>query len=87
LRPVVATAALGHLESISDGETGLLVTPENVDEMAHAIARLVDDPELAATLAERAHKHAIDRFSTGRYDAEIVGVFDALLSRSRTTAV
>jgi glycosyltransferase involved in cell wall biosynthesis len=87
LRPVVATAALGHLESISDGETGLLVPPENVDEMAHAIARLVDDPELAATLAERAHKHAIDRFSTGRYDAEIVGLFDALLSRSRKAAV
>ena len=47
LRPVVATAALGHLESITDEDTGLLVPAEDVDAMAKAIARIIDDPELA----------------------------------------
>jgi glycosyltransferase involved in cell wall biosynthesis len=81
LRPVVATAALGHLESITDGETGLLVSPEDVDEMAQAIARLVDDPQLAASLAIRARERAIERFSTERYDAEIVELFGGLMGQ------
>ena len=51
LRPVVATAALGHTESITDGVTGLLVPAEDVAAMAAAIARLVDEPELAEELA------------------------------------
>jgi glycosyltransferase involved in cell wall biosynthesis len=83
LRPVVATAAMGHLESISDSETGLLVPPEDVDEMAHAIARLVDNPELAATLAVRARKQAIDRCSVVRYDAEIAGLLGGLARRPK----
>lgn len=71
LRPVVATAALGHLESITDEQTGLLVPAEDVEAMAAAIARLVDEPELATEVAERARRTAIERFSTDRYDQEI----------------
>lgn len=71
LRPVVATAALGHLESITDGETGLLVPAEDVDAMAEAIRRLVEDPELAAALATNARRQAQLRFSTERYDREV----------------
>ena len=78
LRPVVATAALGHTESITDGETGLLVPAEDVPAMAAAIARLVDDPELAGSLATRARSEAIRRFSVERYRAEVSGLFNGL---------
>ena len=71
LRPVVATAALGHMESITDEQTGLLVPAEDVAAMADAIARLLEDPELAMELAQRARRAAIERFSTDRYDREI----------------
>ncbi len=80
LRPVVATAALGHLESITDGETGLLVPSEDVAAMAAAIARLVDEPELAGAIAKRARENAIARFSTDRYEREIVDLVDSLIS-------
>jgi glycosyltransferase involved in cell wall biosynthesis len=86
LRPVIATAALGHLESITDGETGLLVTPEDVDELARAIARIVDDPDFASALAMRAREEAIERFSTIRYDAEIVALFSGLVGRAEVVA-
>jgi len=78
LRPVVATAALGHTESITDGRTGLLVPAEDVPAMAAAIARLVDEPELAESLAVTARSEAIRRFSVERYCAEVVGLFDQL---------
>lgn len=82
-RPVVATAALGHLESIEDGQTGLLVPAGDVEAMAKAVARLIDGPELADELAERARASASTRFSTARYGREIVGV---LLGLIRTSA-
>jgi glycosyltransferase involved in cell wall biosynthesis len=78
LRPVVATAALGHLETITDGETGLLVPAEDVGAMAAAIRRVVEDGDLATTLAENARRNAQERFTTDRYNAEIVALVGAL---------
>ena len=71
LRPVVATAALGHLESITDGQTGLLVEVGDVEAMARATARLMDDKELADRLAVHARRSALDRFTTTRYAREV----------------
>ena len=86
LRPVVATAALGHLESITDEDTGLLVAAEDVDAMAKAIARIIDDPELATGIADRARANAIDRFSTDRYEAQVVELVRSLVGPERRAA-
>lgn len=51
-RPVVALAAQGPSELIADGETGLLVTPEDTQALAVAIRTLLDDPQRAARLAQ-----------------------------------
>ena len=40
----------GALDSVTDGETGLLVNPNDSLEIAEAITRLLDDPALAARL-------------------------------------
>ena len=75
LRPVVATGAAGHLESITDGETGLLVTPAETDVLVTATAdrvvELLADPAAAAELAQRARTEARRRFSVDRYHQEI----------------
>lgn len=78
-RPVVATAALGHTESILNGESGLLVPAEDVDAMAAAVAQLIDDPGTAKRLADAGMHSAQMRFSTERYRAEIA----ALVGRIR----
>lgn len=77
-RPVVATAALGHTESIVDGQTGLLVAPEDVEEMAAAVADLVDDPERAERIAVTARDSAIRLFSTERYRTEVAELVESL---------
>lgn len=71
-RPVVATAALGHLESIEHGQTGLLVPAEDVTAMADAVQELIEDPRCAARIAEAANESARSRFSTERYGRQIV---------------
>lgn len=48
--PVVAARASSLPEIVVDGETGLLVPPGDAPALAAAIARLLDDPELARRL-------------------------------------
>jgi phosphatidylinositol alpha 1,6-mannosyltransferase len=46
--PVVAPAAGGPIDLVSDGVTGLLVPPNDADALAGAVARLAAEPELRA---------------------------------------
>jgi len=77
-RPVVAAASQGHLESISDGETGLLAAPADPEEMAAAVRKLIDDPALAARLAAAGQDSAARRFSVDRYRVEIGDLVDSV---------
>ncbi|MDQ6658970.1 MAG: glycosyltransferase family 4 protein, partial [Actinomycetota bacterium] len=78
-RPVVASATMGHLETVTEGETGLLVPPSDPRGIADAIARLMDDAELARHLADTGRASAMKRFSVQRYHAEIAGAVAGLL--------
>jgi len=60
--PVVGTDAGGVPEIIDDGESGLLVPPEDPPALAAALARLQDDPALRARLAEAGRREADARF-------------------------
>lgn len=67
LRPVVATAVEGHLETVVDGETGLLCPVGDPPAMASRVARLLADPSGAAAMAARAHARAQDLFAVPGY--------------------
>jgi glycosyltransferase involved in cell wall biosynthesis len=55
--PVVATASAGTSELVRHGVTGLLVE-DGPDEIAHALARVLSDPTLAAAMGEKARSDA-----------------------------
>jgi radical SAM protein with 4Fe4S-binding SPASM domain len=52
--PVIASAVGGVPELIADGESGLLVTPQDVRQLTQSITRLLDDEPLASRLGARA---------------------------------
>ena len=56
--PTVASDAPGLRESVVDGETGLLVPHGDVGAVADAIEALIRNPELRATMAQRARDFA-----------------------------
>jgi glycosyltransferase involved in cell wall biosynthesis len=70
-RPVIASAVQGLAEILTDGQTGLLVPAGDVRALAGAIARLMDDPDLAARLAERGRSEAVRRYAIDRYQNEV----------------
>ena len=61
--PVVAPAEGGPVEILTDGVDGVLVPPRDPGAMAVAILELLEDPETAAALADRAAATTTDRFT------------------------
>lgn len=59
--PVIASRVGGIPDMVTDGHNGLLIDP-NAEELANAIARLLDDPELRERLGRNAKEEAV-RFS------------------------
>ncbi len=60
---VLATDVSAVGELISDGQSGLLVTPGDVPAATAALARLIADPELRARLGDACEKTVRGRFS------------------------
>jgi glycosyltransferase involved in cell wall biosynthesis len=56
--PVIASDVTGSRELVQDGLTGLLVPVEDVDALAAAITRLLQERQLAQQMAERAFQQA-----------------------------
>ena len=75
--PVVATpiGAIGEL--VRDGETGLLVQPQDVGALAGATARLLSDPDLAQSLGALGRKFVEKHFT----NANMLDAMEALLHR------
>jgi glycosyltransferase involved in cell wall biosynthesis len=76
--PVIAAAAGGPLEIITDEVDGLLVPPNDPDALAQALVRLAGDASLRARLAENGRVRARD-FLPERVAAEIANVYRRML--------
>lgn len=73
--PIVATRAGGNPEIILHEDTGLLVPVGDHSALAAAIARLLQEPELAARLVKAACARASNEFSLDRYRRRLAGFY------------
>lgn len=73
--PIVASRVGGLPEMLSHGESGLLVDPGDEVALAHAIAQLHADPDLADRLGKAARKHFEERYTTSAMHEAIREVF------------
>ena len=62
-KPVVATRAGGVLEIIEDAQSGLLVAPGDVDDLARALTYLLENPTEATRIAKTGKQRALEHFS------------------------
>lgn len=61
--PVVAFESGGITDTVTHGETGLLVPPGDVNALAEALDRLFDDPELRLALGRAGRMSALGDFA------------------------
>ena len=60
--PVVSTRIPGCVDSVKDGQTGLLVPPKDAERLAEAIELYLDDPELRRTHGQAGRQRALRDF-------------------------
>lgn len=64
--PIVVTGVGGLIEAAKDGEAGFIVPPHSPDELAKAVAALLDNPAEAERLARSGREWAKQRYSAVR---------------------
>lgn len=77
--PTVASRIGGIPEVVEHLKTGILVTPNNSNELAAAISRLLADAGMRESFGMAGRKRAVENFSMGRMISETIGVYRGLL--------
>lgn len=82
-RPVIATRVDGIPDAVVDGETGLLVPPDDADALGRALARVLDDPAWAERLGAAGAARARARFAWPIIADRYLDVFARVVGRAR----
>lgn len=72
-RPVITTDAPGCRETVTDGDNGFLVPVKAVDELAAAMVKFIENPELVAGMGERSRLVAEQKYDVHRVNEFMLG--------------
>ena len=82
-KPVVGTRIGGTIEQIEDGTTGLLVEPNNPEELARAITILLRDSNLRRKMGSAGRERFLRLFEFQLYYESIIGIYHDLLRKAQ----
>ena len=79
--PVVSTNISAIPELVRDGETGLLVEPENPQALAGALERLIGDKAFAQSLGQAGRRLVTEEFNIRKSAARLKALFEESMGR------
>jgi glycosyltransferase involved in cell wall biosynthesis len=85
--PVVATRVTGTAEAVIDGETGLLVPPDDPAALARAITTVLEDEKLAMQMGRRGRENALRRFDPRETARSYESLYRDVLTRRRVPSL
>jgi glycosyltransferase involved in cell wall biosynthesis len=85
-KPIIATKTRYFLHVLEDGEDSLLVSPQNSDELAEAMMRLLEDGSLRTKLSRNAEKKA-KKYSWRNVAQMTVDTYEKLLDSKPNTTI
>ena len=77
--PVIATKVGGLQNVVVHDETGILIKPNQPKDIALAINKLYNDPQLLDSFADKGFKRAMDNYTEERYVTEVINLYSELL--------
>lgn len=77
--PVIATKVGGLQNVVVHDETGILIKPNQPKDIALAINKLYNDPQLLDSFADKGFKRAMDNYTEERYVKEVINLYSELL--------
>jgi glycosyltransferase involved in cell wall biosynthesis len=84
--PLAATRTGGIVEIIEEGSNGVLARPEDPDDLASAVVRLIEAPEFAAKLGRRAAEDAAQRYHPDAIAHQTAVFHQTVLDKWRASA-
>ncbi|HVH31106.1 MAG TPA: glycosyltransferase family 4 protein [bacterium] len=78
-RPIVATRVQGTADVVVDGDTGILVAPEDSAQLAAAVVELVRNPEQRQRMGGKGRARVAREFSVERMVTATVDVYRSVL--------
>ena len=81
-RAVVASNVGPLPEVVEDGETGILVPPDDAPRLAEALVELAASPELRASMGRRGHERAVREFGVDAMVERTLRVYDEAARRA-----
>jgi len=79
-KPFIGGKSGGIAEFIEDGKNGLLINPENPQELAEKIIYVLGNPDTGKTLGENLHKKVNKLCDYNNYFLEVENIYNSLLS-------
>ena len=73
--PVIATADGGHLEIVTDGNTGKLVAPSDTEGFCQALLRLTQEPARKAAMVEAARSEIHAQYSIAGHTERMLALY------------
>ena len=78
--PVVAVDRFGPAQIITDGDTGWLVEPDDLDDLSAALIEAISDPAERARRGARARAVAVERYGWPAVAGALADVLDRAAS-------
>ena len=85
--PAIGSRIYGIIDAIEEGETGLLVEPRDINQLADAMQKLSVDEELRMKLGIAARVRVLKCFQTKQLNEAMISYFDRLLRGIGHTAL
>lgn len=83
-KPVVASKVMAIPEIVIDGETGLLVPPDDSDALARALLKLMSDPRKCQQFGTAGRQRVEAEFTLDRMVQKTIEVYEKLVSLCHT---
>jgi len=78
-KAIIASDIGGFRDIVVDDKTGILVSPNNVDELAEAIAHLLQRPALTFAMGNRGYERYIEFYTADVIIPRIISVYESLV--------
>ncbi len=84
-KPIVATDVRGCRDIVRDGVNGLLIPTGDVDSLASALWRLIDQPATRRRMGQVGRELVLREFTAERVAAKTMAIYRAMLGVPETT--
>ena len=78
-KPVIACKNQGISDVVTDGETGLLVEPKDINTLINAIDFLLSNPEEAQKIGEKGRKLVLENYTWEKNAQKTIKIYNEVL--------